>query len=44
MPSNRSSKEERPRLLPAFAPAFYDLWQIVLPRDNVVVYIPEREG
>lgn len=32
------------RLLPSFAPAFFDFWQIVLPRDNVVVYIREREG
>ncbi len=31
-------------ILPLFAPAFYDLWQIILPRDGLVVYISERES
>ncbi len=44
MAPDRSGKESPPQVLPAFAPAFFDLWQIVLPRDNVVVYIREREG
>ncbi len=31
-------------VLPLFAPAFYNLWQIILPRDGLVAYISERES
>jgi hypothetical protein len=30
-------------ILPLFSPAFFDLWQIILPRSRLVIYVPERE-
>jgi hypothetical protein len=30
-------------ILPLFAPAFYDFWQVILPRNRLVVYYPEKE-
>lgn len=32
-----------PGFLPLFAPAFFDLWQVIIPRSQLVAYLPERE-
>ncbi|MCJ2532179.1 MAG: hypothetical protein LN413_07780 [Candidatus Thermoplasmatota archaeon] len=41
--------EERERrrgpagILPLFSPALFDFWQIILPRNRLVIHVRERE-
>ncbi len=30
-------------ILPLFSPALFDFWQIILPRNRLVIHVQERE-
>ncbi|MFQ6012502.1 MAG: hypothetical protein ACE5LS_02525 [Thermoplasmata archaeon] len=39
----REGKSGPASVLPLFSPALFDFWQIILPRNRLVIYVPERE-
>lgn len=39
----RSEEKRASIILPLFSPAFFDIWQIIIPRERLVTYIRERE-
>ncbi|MDX1534812.1 MAG: hypothetical protein R3291_04260 [Thermoplasmata archaeon] len=39
----RERKRGPADILPLFSPALFDFWQMILPRNHLVIYVRERE-